>query len=138
MHAGVGCARTGRQEPAEGAFQGHHVGPVSPLAPSSLTPSPFTFKSLATFRLTTAPLSTPPVVPCSYFGSLSRQLPRGEEQAAIRAMFASRNMLAFEGMPRDVQAIQQLLVSEGYFGSAEAFNTQMRAKLVALLSEHFA
>jgi hypothetical protein len=52
-------------------------------------------------------------------------------------MFASKDLLAFEGRPEDVREIQQLLVSEGHFGSAEAFNAHMRAKLTALLSAHF-
>ncbi len=76
-------------------------------------------------------------MPCSYKSNLRRELSPGGELQAISAMF-EKDMLAFEGQPRDVLAIRELLVSPGYFGSVDAFNTHMRAKLVGLLSEHFA
>jgi hypothetical protein len=59
------------------------------------------------------------------------------EKEQIRDMFASRDMLAFQGQPQDVQAIRELLVSDGYYGSADAFNEHMRLKLIELLSKHF-
>ena len=77
-------------------------------------------------------------VPRSYKSDLRRQLPPGGERAALGAMFAGKDLLAFEGQPADVRAIRELLVTKGYFGSADAFNARMRDKLVSVLAEHLA
>jgi hypothetical protein len=49
-------------------------------------------------------------------------------------MLETKDVLAFKGQLLDVEAITKLLVSWGFFCSAELFNTHMRSKLV---SAHF-